>query len=135
MPIEKVFVYGTLRRGYQLHEHLLEPRSRYLGPGKIRGRLYDLGEYPGALPADGPGDVVAGEVYELTDPESQLRVLDELEEFDPSKPEESLFVRRTTDVVLDSGRKVQAWTYFLPRQPPRARRIPSGDYAHRRRVS
>jgi gamma-glutamylcyclotransferase (GGCT)/AIG2-like uncharacterized protein YtfP len=129
MRPDKLFVYGTLRRGHPLHEHLDESSSQFLGHGRIKGRLYDLGDYPGAMPADSPGQEVAGEIYVLSDPESQLRKLDELEEFDPSNLEDSLFVRRLIEVELDDGRKAQAWAYFLPRRPVKARLIPSGDYA------
>jgi gamma-glutamylcyclotransferase (GGCT)/AIG2-like uncharacterized protein YtfP len=129
MQPDKVFVYGTLRRGYALHEHLDEGTSRFLGRGRIRGELYDLGEYPGAIPGEAPGQEITGELYQLDDPERQLPDLDELEEFDPAKPEQSLFIRRLTDVELDNGTRVRAWVYFLPRRPAKARLIAGGDYA------
>lgn len=129
MQADKLFVYGTLRRGYSLHEHLAEGSSRFVGRGRIKGRLYDLGEYPGAIPVDAPGEEIAGELYQLGDPERQLPKLDELEEFDPAKPEQSLFVRRLADVDLDNGQRVKAWVYFLPRRPGKARLIAGGDYA------
>jgi len=54
--IAKLFVYGTLRRGFELHSYLRRQSARFLGEGIIGGRLYDLGEYPGAIPSSLPGD-------------------------------------------------------------------------------
>jgi len=126
-PTNKLFVYGTLRRGFAPHKYLGRA-SRFLGAASIRGRLYDLGEYPGAVASDLPGEEIRGEVYELRDLDNQLKVLDELEEFDPERPEKSLFVRRPVQVKLGSGEQIKAWVYFLPRRPRNARLISSGDY-------
>jgi len=128
---EKVFVYGTLRRGQTLHRHIEEAGLELIGEGRIRGRLYDLGEYPGAVPADSAADEIHGEVYLATDPAEQLRKLDEVEEYDRTSPEQSLFVRRETDVRLPDGKTVVAWVYFLPREPANAERIHEGDYFRR----
>lgn len=126
---DKLFVYGTLRRGYEPHSYLRRQSARFLGDGIISGRLYDLGEYPGAVPSKSPGDEIRGELYELLDPKAHLRILDEVEEFDPEHPEKSLFVRRPAEVRLKSGERVKAWVYFLPRKPRNARLIAGGDFA------
>lgn len=125
----KLFVYGTLRQGFEPHIYLRRQSARFLGQGIITGRLYDLGEYPGAVPSDLPGDEIQGELYELPDPDAHLQVLDEVEEFDPDHPETSLFVRRPAEVRLRTGEKIEAWVYFLPRKPRNARLIQSGDFA------
>ena len=41
----RIFIYGTLLQG--LHRHYLIKNSVLLGPGKIVGKLWDLGNYPG----------------------------------------------------------------------------------------
>lgn len=71
-----IFVYGSLKRGYALHE-LLE-HQRYLGNAESVpcGRLFDLGSYPG-LVAEESGYGVRGELYEVT--EECLAALDEVE--------------------------------------------------------
>jgi gamma-glutamylcyclotransferase (GGCT)/AIG2-like uncharacterized protein YtfP len=64
MP-EYLFVYGTLLPGVgpiRLRE--LTRRLRPVGLATVRGRLYDLGAYPGVV-VDAVGDEVAGYVYEL----------------------------------------------------------------------
>ncbi|MDA2914974.1 gamma-glutamylcyclotransferase, partial [Acidobacteriia bacterium AH_259_A11_L15] len=92
-----------------------------------------LGEFPGAIPSESAADGIEGELYELVDASRQLKELDEVEEFDSDRPGESLFVRRLTDVELETGERLKAWVYFLPRKPAKARLIPSGDYTEIRR--
>lgn len=112
-----------------MHRHLASLKPRYLGRGTVRAKLYDLGEYPGAVKSSLPGDKITGELYELTEPASQLRQLDALEEFDPASPAKSLFVRRSVKVDLNDGAQSKAWMYFLNKKPARARVVRRGDYA------
>lgn len=127
---EKIFVYGTLRRGFELHSELKSLGARYLGKGRIQGKLFDLGEFPGLIQApEHIGSSVEGEIYELQNPSEQLAVLDRLEEFDSKKPNKSLFIRKKAVVKLKQGGHMRAWVYFLPRKPRRAAVIESGNYA------
>jgi pyruvate carboxylase len=126
---DKLFVYGTLRRGFPMHSELQKLNAPFAGKGRIAGALFDLGDYPGAVPSSSIGADIEGEVYELKSPARQLAVLDKIEEFDSSRPSKSLFVRRRATVRLDNGRRIRAWVYFLPKRPTRAQIIPSGDYA------
>ena len=52
----------------------LFPEAKFIGQAKVRGCLYDLGEYP-CLLLDEAGSSVLGEVYEIDD--EILRQLDE----------------------------------------------------------
>ncbi len=73
----RVFVYGTLKRGGS--NHRLLARADFLGTCVTSARfsLYDLGEYPAAVP--GGHTAIHGEVYRLRFPE--LRRLDALEDY------------------------------------------------------
>ena len=124
-----LFVYGTLRQGFGRHRVLRRLGARYLGKGTMRGRLYDLGEYPGAVTSSSLRKRVDGEIYHLADPARQLKKLDEVEQFRPEAPENSLFVRRLSTARLRNGKTLQAWVYSLPQRPTGARLIESGDYA------
>src|SRR5579862_4671136 len=104
----RLFVYGTLRRGFSLNRLLRESGARFTARGKIRARLFDLGEYPGAAPALNSTDFVEGEIYQLNSPAKQLAILDEAEEFDQRHPNKSLFKRRLVDVHLENGRRQRA---------------------------
>lgn len=125
---ERVFFYGTLmaafnRPGRQRVTAKLTPAGR----GSIRAALFDLGIYPAAVPTE-DNSVVWGEVYETSDPQSVLAVLDEIEGHRPSEPERSLYTRVLTDVTLENGRVEQAWAYFYNAPLGQAQRITSGDY-------
>lgn len=68
-----VFVYGSLKRGEFNHKVLGE--SKFIGKTKVRGRIYDLGHYPGAkLSEDGE---IHGEVFDVDN--ETLNRLDRLE--------------------------------------------------------
>ncbi len=108
---------------------VLAGRARLVGLGWVRGRLYDLGPYPGLKETPDP-DQVRGEVYELADPEATLSVLDAYESCGPDdRPR--LYERRLAPVVLDSGERRSCWVYYYLGPVVEERRIRSGDYARK----
>jgi gamma-glutamylcyclotransferase (GGCT)/AIG2-like uncharacterized protein YtfP len=108
-----LFVYGTLRRGFELHYHLARLGARFRRRAKVAAGLSDRGRYPGARPSRRRGEWVCGELYQLRQPSRDLRVLDEVEGFIPGAPERSLFVRSATELVLPDGSRDRAWIYWL----------------------
>ena len=119
-PPQHLFVYGTLRRGAAMHA-LLEPGAEWVGPARLRGRLYDLGAFPGL--ADGrSGDWVQGELYRLAgaDPAALLDALD--------RYEGHAFRRVAREAVRADGTCVAAWVYRFAGSVRGRRRIASGDY-------
>jgi len=124
-----LFVYGSLRRGHELHGVLAGLGARHFGTASLRGRLFDLGDYPGAEPSTGAADRVHGEVYRLANPERALQVLDRAEGLRPGAPAASLYRREVAGITLEDGATVQAWVYWLGRWPGPKRFIASGDYA------
>lgn len=124
---DKLFVYGSLRRGYPLHRHLRRHGARFLGVGVIQASWRQQYPYPGALPSDCALDKIEGELYLLREPARQLKQLDELEEVNSAQPEKSLYVRRLVKVRLPTGQQHVAWTYFLPNRPTQRRLITGGS--------
>jgi gamma-glutamylcyclotransferase (GGCT)/AIG2-like uncharacterized protein YtfP len=125
-----LFVYGTLRRGFERHHHLERLGAKFRGKAQVAADLLDLGRYPGARPARGAGKWVHGEVFKLPRPEHDLRVLDRIENFLSEDPARSEFLRATTAVNLQNGERRVAWIYWLsPGARAGRRRIASGDYA------
>jgi len=118
-----LFVYGTLKRGGENHRHLSAHRPRFLGQGRIQGRLFRIkGEsFPGAAPTTSRR-YVRGELYKLTSPGKSLKKLDKFEGTD-----EGLFVRKLAEVWID-GRRMKAWTYFYPGRKDKAALISSGTF-------
>jgi gamma-glutamylcyclotransferase (GGCT)/AIG2-like uncharacterized protein YtfP len=118
-----LFVYGTLKRGAENHRELAAQKARFVGEGRIKGRLFRIkGEsYPGASPT-ASRRYIRGEVYELKNPEKALKKIDRFEGTD-----EGLYIRKLADVWV--GReKFKAWTYFYAGQKARASTIPSGRF-------
>lgn len=131
--MERVFFYGTLMTPFNRTGRLhIDRNLLYMGHGWIAAALFDLGIYPAAVPDE--GSRVVGEVYEMTQPASALRALDELEGYRPGEPETSLYTRRRTPVHMDDGTVVDAWAYFYNAPLGRAERIESGDYLEHLKV-
>ena len=83
-----LFVYGSLKRGFGLHEYIAD--QNFCGAAKTVAeyQLFDCGSYPALVRADCGGRSVSGEVYEVTP--GCLAVLDEVEGvpqnlYDPQK--------------------------------------------------
>ncbi len=122
-----VFFYGTLLP--RLAPAEIRPavrRLRRVGRGSVRGQLFDLGEYPGAI-LTRSGPLIAGVVFELPDDPAALGQLDEYEGFDRAQPKSSLFVRKRRLAQLEDGRKVSVWVYAYNRPVKAARPVGGGD--------
>jgi gamma-glutamylcyclotransferase (GGCT)/AIG2-like uncharacterized protein YtfP len=127
-----LFSYGTLLP--RLAPPEIAPtvrRFRRVGRGVVRGKLYDLGNYPGAILSRGSPTVV-GQVFELPDDPGVLTRLDDYEGFDPSRPQGSLFVRKRCLVRLNNGQKLACWIYTYNRPLGAARPLPGGNYPRAR---
>jgi gamma-glutamylcyclotransferase (GGCT)/AIG2-like uncharacterized protein YtfP len=124
-----LFAYGTLVGGVAPPEIAPVVKNlRYVGRGTIKGRLYDLGDFPGAIQEGQDSSRVSGHVYELPKNPQVLRKLDEYEGYSPRSKSTSLFVRKRTQVLLSSGRTVRSWVYFYNRKPAKAPPVSHGDY-------
>jgi len=122
-----VFFYGTLMKGFERAGRSgVEAKLTPMGCGSIGGALFDLGIYPAAIPSS--DSRVTGELYRISDLDSVLAVLDELEGHRPSEPDTSLYRRTEAPVTMDDGQVVQAWVYFYNAPLGQAQRIESGDY-------
>lgn len=106
-----LFIYGTLHperapRGIAAVARRLRP----VGAGTIRGRLLDLGEYPGVVLEDSESSEVSGEVFEVPDAETLAR-LDAYEDYRPDDLGASLFLRVETEVAMSDGSERTCWVY------------------------
>jgi gamma-glutamylcyclotransferase (GGCT)/AIG2-like uncharacterized protein YtfP len=122
-----IFVYGTLRPGVRHSRfELFADGATFESLGRVRGHLYDLGEYPG-MQLDAGNDWVTGEVYRLRDPETTLFELDVYEGATARSDDD--FERVLIVVTLEDERDVEAWTYLYRGPLAGAVRLASGDYA------
>ncbi|MBO9670185.1 MAG: gamma-glutamylcyclotransferase [Sphingobium sp.] len=118
----RLFVYGHLRRGQSGCRLLeLEQRTEWLGEAQVRGRLYDLGDYPGLVL--GSNDIVQGELIAFDDP-ALWTALDAYEDCDPDDPDTSEY--RRIEIDLPGGDR--AWTYVYNRPVESLDPIASGAW-------
>lgn len=102
-----VFVYGLLKRGFSLHQHL--GSSKFLGEAQTSPNyfLVDCQDYPGLRHVTDPGDgmCVFGEVFEVN--AATLEELDLVEGVD-----EGLYCRERVQLQGEFS-KQQVWAWFF----------------------
>ena len=130
--VDGVFVYGTLMQGECRHQSLQgDAEVHCTGPARTSGRLLDLGDFPGLIPAVQQGEQVLGEYYQVADVGRTLGILDEIEEFRGYGVPGSLYTRVLTRVDVGAGVLQMAWTYHLAEIPYTASVIQSGSWRGR----
>lgn len=112
----QIFVYGTLQRA-SAHPMAvqLRHRARWLGPARLRARLYDLGVYPAAVQGRG---TVHGELFDLADSE----LLERLDAY------EGPDYRRRLSVVQAGAGPSLAWVYWFEAALGDARELVEGRF-------
>jgi gamma-glutamylcyclotransferase (GGCT)/AIG2-like uncharacterized protein YtfP len=109
---ETLFVYGTLHPGRAPVEiSSAVKRLKKIGEGDVRGKLLDLGDYPGLILGNAGGNKVRGSVFLLPKDPKVLAELDSYEEYRPESPASSLFLRKRVNVSLDDGTSRECWIY------------------------
>lgn len=106
--LNRVFVYGTLMRGFLNHKRYLEGKISRVTPGKTFGLLYHLPEgYPALIAGN---ETIKGEIIEPVDREL-LRSLDRLEDYAEGRSC-NLYVRDIRNILTEGGEEVSCWVYF-----------------------
>lgn len=128
-PKTLIFVYGSLRRSFEAESILKDlPGAHRRVRAWVRGRLVDLGDYPGAVLDPKSDSKIQGEIWAIDSHPSPFPKLDAYEEFVPASPERSLFVRKRTTVHTRSETLI-AWIYVPRVVAATAPVISSGDWA------
>ncbi len=118
MP-QHLFVYGTLHPDRAPAEIAHAVRQlRELGPGTMRGTLYSLADYPGVVIRPNRVDIVHGTIFALPEDPAILASLDRYEDFRPSDPTNSLFVRAIQTVTQADGSTLDCWVYLYNQPLP-----------------
>ncbi len=131
---ELLFVYGSLRRDSgnrppnPMHQ-VVARHCRFLGNATCRGHLYDLGGYPGLVLTNRTAPPVRGELYQVLEANKLWPQLDHYEDYEPSDPTNSEYIRRQIDVTRGSE-TLGAWTYLYNRSTRGKRRILSGNWCN-----
>jgi gamma-glutamylcyclotransferase (GGCT)/AIG2-like uncharacterized protein YtfP len=107
-PLSKVFVYGTLKKGYGNNEFFLNnDRTKFIGDGITAAADFDmisLGGFPGVL--DNGTCAILGEIYEVDD--TIVKRLDSLES------NGSMYLRKQfTFYTMDGEKHEDVWMYIF----------------------
>ena len=125
----QLFVYGSLRSGFHHPAYAyISDNFTLVGPAKIKGLLYDMGEYPAAIPISDESFIV-GELYELKDNLDFYWVIEQIDDYEGlnvEQDETALFKREEVEVYL-SDRTTTAWVYWYNSDVSGRPYIPSGD--------
>jgi gamma-glutamylcyclotransferase (GGCT)/AIG2-like uncharacterized protein YtfP len=129
MHSDRLFVYGTLMRGFD-HPmaQLLSRAADFVGDARCRGRLYLVRHYPGLVLSDDPAEVVFGELYRLRQPEALLREFDMYEACGEGFAEPTEYVRQMLPLTLAGKTVSEAWTYIYNWPVTGLPRIASGRF-------
>lgn len=109
-----VFVYGSLRKGFRSPAYEYISRFfNFAGEAKVKGKLYDLGEYPAASPTTDES-FIKGELYVIKESSEfpwAIGQLDDYEGVDVEAGEQQLYRRELTNVVM-ANEVIPAWIYW-----------------------
>jgi gamma-glutamylcyclotransferase (GGCT)/AIG2-like uncharacterized protein YtfP len=132
MNSDRLFVYGTLMRGFD-HPmaQLLSRSADFIGEARCQGRLYRVKHYPGLVLSDDADDVVFGELYRLRQPAELLREFDMYEACGEGFAQPTEYVRRMLTVTSDGRTAGEAWTYLYNWPVAHLPRIASGRFMAR----
>ncbi|MEM1413806.1 MAG: gamma-glutamylcyclotransferase [Myxococcota bacterium] len=119
-----LFVYGSLRRGASEAGRLTNfPRRA----ARVRGRLLDLGAYPGLVA--GAGEVV-GELVRLASARDAAKHFDALDPYEDFEGYDALDRSLYHRGLVRTRAGELAWTYVF-RGDPRGQDVPGGDWLTR----
>ncbi len=94
-----VFVYGTLKKGFNLHHYLED--AKFLGDGFIEGyEMYKISWYPAVVKGEGK---VFGEVYDVD--EETLKILDVVED-------EGVLYKRIKEKIKTEDGDLEGFVYI-----------------------
>ncbi len=126
-----LFVYGTLQPGFvNPFAQLLHRAGRSVGYGTMRGRIYLIGQYPGAIHAPDGVTRVHGTVFDITKRPGLLTHLDRYEGVNNPPTPADEYIRAMIPIIVESGtKKLFCWTYLYNRATQDSQQILSGRYS------
>ena len=128
--VYQLFVYGSLRSGFRSPAYEYISRFfTFIAEARVRGILYDLGEYPAAVPS-AEDRFIIGELYSIKN-ESEfswaIGQLDDYEGVTAEDDEEKLYYRDLAEVLINNSAVTSAWMYWYNGDVSGRPQIESGD--------
>lgn len=105
----------------------LKSNSTFLGAGKVRGTLLDIGHYPGLVYEADSDKSVLGHIFELNNPKEMLPNLDHYECVGPAFETPNQYRRELIKVEID-GQMTDCWAYLYNLSIDGIKVIESGNY-------
>jgi gamma-glutamylcyclotransferase (GGCT)/AIG2-like uncharacterized protein YtfP len=125
---EYLFVYGSLLNDIQSQmATFLKQEGQYLGEAYIKGKLFDLGRYPGLIYLPKGEKEVFGHLYEIYNPKFCFSILDRYEGIMPNAPESSEY-KRENCIIQFQEQEMESWVYLYNFETNKLKEIPSGNY-------
>jgi gamma-glutamylcyclotransferase (GGCT)/AIG2-like uncharacterized protein YtfP len=121
-----LFVYGTLLIADNQFARYMNQHAKFYRSGKFKGKLYDLGSYPGAILHTDAQGFVHGSIYHINNPEAWA-ILDEYEGISPTEPHPQQYTREQINIETDEG-AIKSWIYLYNWPVEKHRLIASGNY-------
>ncbi|RYY54795.1 MAG: gamma-glutamylcyclotransferase [Chitinophagaceae bacterium] len=111
-----LFVYGSLLSGFRSPAY--EYITRYfdlVSGGRVEGLLYDMGEYPAAIPAPGSGHLIEGELLRIRNQQEFSWAMAQLDDYEGVLVEagETRLYRRELAEIQVAGGTETAWIYWF----------------------
>ena len=122
-----IFVYGTLLDAENKYGVYLRDNSKFHSSAKVKGKLFDLGQYPGVVLYPDGDDEVHGVLLQMDDPQTILNVIDIYEGFGDDQPQPNEFIRVLADAETDRGAAI-CWVYIYNHPLENIAQIVSGKY-------
>ena len=132
-----LFVYGSLRSGF--HHPAYQYMAQYfqlIGSAMVKGKLYDMGDYPVALPTT-EEKFIQGELYAVNENNDFSYVIAQIDDYEGLHTEDgepSLYKRELVTVYVN-GETVTAWAYWYNGTVYGLPELPIGDvleYLHQK---
>jgi gamma-glutamylcyclotransferase (GGCT)/AIG2-like uncharacterized protein YtfP len=109
-----LFVYGSLRSGFKSEMYTyISQFFNFVSNAKVKGKLYDLGEYPAATPTKEDAYIV-GELYVIKNQHEfswAIGQLDDYEGVSVEAHEVQLYRREIADIFYND-KVTPAWIYW-----------------------
>jgi len=127
--VSNLFVYGSLRSGFQSHAY--EYISRFftlVGNAKVKGILVDMGDFPAGVPCE-EEKYITGELYQVKNSHEfswAMGQLDDYEGVNAEEEHEHQYRRAVTEVVCNDM-SLEAWIYWYNGDTSGRPVIASGD--------
>lgn len=122
-----LFVYGTLLQPGNEFAGYLNKHRKFISNGKVKGRLYDIGEYPGAVIDKADEYFIYGAIFMMDDPETILKVVDDYEGIGELYNHPQEYIREQVDILTDNG-NINCWMYLYNLPVSTYQQIINGDY-------